>query len=372
MSANGNTIGKYEEGDRKLHWFTRLLLTNRWAQLVLWPIVYPWQEELVFFRYFDREKGELVQDEPGRIAVRKMGLPSEYGLAGFVEDRVKVKEDEELVFWRKHPELGAPTILVFHGYAGKVSDEAPLLKAIADAGLGVVAVEYPGYGSSTGSPSESSLKRSAREAVKYCKKNGIDLDSVVPLGLSLGASMALEASLEHPFKAKVFYSPFSSMTHRAGDAFPLMPMDLFLKHRFNNLDLIERAMQRRIRRRVISGDDILILQGELDEFTDVGHAKKLAKALRMRKEDIIKILPGVGHVPDPADYPYIMGVVAEFMERRGFTLPRPASNAREDGVLDVSTVMELGRGEGTNWVGSTSTRPGRNGTPGHDDEVTQR
>ena len=54
---------------------------------------------------------------------------------------------------------GAPTLVHFHGNGEELGDLGPLLALLADAGFGVYAVEYPGYGlAREGRPSEGGRK----------------------------------------------------------------------------------------------------------------------------------------------------------------------------------------------------------------------
>jgi alpha-beta hydrolase superfamily lysophospholipase len=41
---------------------------------------------------------------------------------------------------------GLPTVVIFHGNAEQLADQLSLAEDFADVGLGVYAIEYPGYG----------------------------------------------------------------------------------------------------------------------------------------------------------------------------------------------------------------------------------
>ena len=63
----------------------------------------------------------------------------------------------------EHPaRAGRPLILYFHGNAGGIDLRVERFRAIAKAGMGLLAIEYRGYASSTGSPSEGGLSSTAK------------------------------------------------------------------------------------------------------------------------------------------------------------------------------------------------------------------
>lgn len=82
-----------------------------------------------------------------------------YALDGFVEIKLKTKDDIEIFAWYKKPSSKtAPVILKFHGNAGNLSHRIDKLKTFADyKDYGIMAIDYRGYGRSSGSPSEQGL-----------------------------------------------------------------------------------------------------------------------------------------------------------------------------------------------------------------------
>src|SRR5688500_14887569 len=57
----------------------------------------------------------------------------------------------------------------FHGNAEDLGDLEPFLLALRDRGYAVFAFDYPGYGHSTGKPSEKTLYATARAARTYLR-----------------------------------------------------------------------------------------------------------------------------------------------------------------------------------------------------------
>src|SRR3954471_9714281 len=84
---------------------------------------------------------------------------------------------------------GAPTVLFLHGNAGDIGNHLPWAKFLIDAGYGVLALEYRGYGGNPGSPTEAGLYDDARGAFAFLRQQGIADGNVVLFGESLGTGV---------------------------------------------------------------------------------------------------------------------------------------------------------------------------------------
>lgn len=87
----------------------------------------------------------------------------------------------------------APTVLFFHGNAGPIDGRLRnYAELYAKLGVNVMAVDYRGYGRSSGTPSERGLQMDARGALEHlCKHEDVDPDKIVVFGRSLGGAVAL-------------------------------------------------------------------------------------------------------------------------------------------------------------------------------------
>src|SRR5262245_34460153 len=93
--------------------------------------------------------------------------------------------------WYFRPsQAGAPVVLYLHGNAGDIGNHIPWAKFLIDAGYGVLALEYRGYGGNPGSPTEAGLYDDARGAFAFLKQQGIADSRVVLFGESLGTGLA--------------------------------------------------------------------------------------------------------------------------------------------------------------------------------------
>ncbi|KAJ7465304.1 Alpha/Beta hydrolase protein [Mycena latifolia] len=113
-----------------------------------------------------------------------------------------------------------PTILFFHGNAATRAFSARIQHYTAFSSrlsANVLAIDYRGYGDSTGTPTEAGLARDARAAWNWLIKNGAAADQILIVGHSLGTGVSALLSAElsdegiSP-KGVVLLSPFSSIT----------------------------------------------------------------------------------------------------------------------------------------------------------------
>jgi alpha-beta hydrolase superfamily lysophospholipase len=89
---------------------------------------------------------------------------------------------------------GAPTLAFFHGNGEQLSDVEPLLEALAARGLGVLAIEYPGYGLAAAfETSEQNVYADAQIALRHASAElGVPKSSLTLCGHSLGTGVATE------------------------------------------------------------------------------------------------------------------------------------------------------------------------------------
>ena len=112
-----------------------------------------------------------------------------------------------------------PTVLFFHGNAG--TRAAPLRIAhysgfTSRVGTNVLAIDYRGFGDSTGRPSADGLARDARAAWAWLIDAGAAPSDILIVGHSLGTAVAARLGAELgregvPCRGLVLLAPFSSM-----------------------------------------------------------------------------------------------------------------------------------------------------------------
>jgi uncharacterized protein len=134
------------------------------------------------------------------------------------------------------------TVLVANGNAGDRSLRAPLARALAREGFGVLLFDYRGYGGNPGQPSEDGLALDVRAAYRFLVENrGVASGRLVYFGESLGAAVVTELSTEHPPAGLVLRSPFTDLAAVGQVHYPFLPVRALLRDRFPVVDHIRRV-----------------------------------------------------------------------------------------------------------------------------------
>jgi fermentation-respiration switch protein FrsA (DUF1100 family) len=175
---------------------------------------------------------------------------------------------------------------VFNGNAGNRAYRADLAQQFASRGFAVLLFDYRGYGGNAGSPSEEGLARDARAARQYLESRGdVDVRRLVYFGESLGAGVAVGLAVEHPPRALVLRSPFTSLVDAARYHFPYLPASLLLRDRFPSVDRIKRIRC-----------PLLVIAGTLDTIVPAELSQRLFDRALQPKQ--LFIVEGADHNDD--------------------------------------------------------------------------
>jgi len=113
----------------------------------------------------------------------------------FVAHTIETADGERLRVWHLPRTDGAAQVVYFHGNGGNLSMWSNILAGLWRQGYDVVAVDYRGYGLSTGRPSEQGLYRDVDAVIRFVDGAlGREPLPLVYWGRSLGASMAAYAA----------------------------------------------------------------------------------------------------------------------------------------------------------------------------------
>jgi hypothetical protein len=191
-------------------------------------------------------------------------------------------DGERLLAWRIAPRPGQPMIVYFHGNGGGIDLRANRYRAFATAGFGVLAVEYRGYGGSTGAPSEAGLTCDA-EAAYHAALESAPAGRVVLLGESLGSGLAVALASRHEIGALVLDSPYTSIADVAAALFWMFPVRLLLRDRYAS-DLRISAVKA----------PLLIVHGTRDDVVPYRLGAKLFAMANQPKQFLT--VDGAGHL----------------------------------------------------------------------------
>jgi hypothetical protein len=139
------------------------------------------------------------------------------------------------------------------------------------AGLGLVAVSFRGFGGSSGSPSEAGILLDAAAAYAFCTDR-YAAERVVVWGESLGAGMAVALAAERPVGRLILEAPFTSAADVARLTYPLVPIGLLMKDQFRS-DMRIGAVTA----------PTMVLHGALDRVVPIALGERLFAMIRAPK-----------------------------------------------------------------------------------------
>jgi fermentation-respiration switch protein FrsA (DUF1100 family) len=131
------------------------------------------------------------------------------------------------------------TLVYFHGNADDLESAAPVAAIYIRAGYGVLIAEYRGYSGLPGSPTEAGLYADARAYVSALIASGVQENSIVLFGRSLGTGVAAQMAAEFHAGGLILLSPYRSIPEVAKSHFWFLPVDLLMKDRFDTAGKIK-------------------------------------------------------------------------------------------------------------------------------------
>jgi uncharacterized protein len=200
------------------------------------------------------------------------------------------------------PGGGWPAVLVLNGNGGDRSMRAALAAELSRLGLAVLLFDYRGYGGNPGAPTEEGLAADARGAQAYLAgRPDVDPDRVVYFGESLGAAVALRLATERPPAALVLRSPFASLAEVGRHHYPVVPVSLLLRDRYDSAALAGRLTA-----------PLLVVAGARDRIVPLAHSRRLFAAAPPPKR--LVVLDGADHNDlDLLAGPRLLGELRSFL-----------------------------------------------------------
>jgi pimeloyl-ACP methyl ester carboxylesterase len=191
----------------------------------------------------------------------------------FEEVEIESAEGIRFVGWH-HPGDAAgnrPVLIFFHGNGENLETLkwTGLFDQLLSLQAPVLVVDYPGYGRSSGVPSESSLKGSAERALDWVASRYPDR-GIVPTGWSLGAAVAVYLAAARPDRVRglIAMSPWTSLAAVAEIHFPHWLVGLGLREHYDSLGLVDQIAV-----------PALMIHGSIDRIIPIEQGRQLAAAL---------------------------------------------------------------------------------------------
>jgi len=141
-------------------------------------------------------------------------------------------------------------------------------------------VNYRGYGNSTGTATEQSLFADSQYIYDALKKRH---RSISVIGRSLGTGIVTFLSSTRIVDKMVLITPYDSILHLAQDKYPIYPISLMLKDKYNSVNRIKNIKSA-----------TLIILAEYDEIVPKKYSKKLIEAFPS-SQLLVETIKGASH-----------------------------------------------------------------------------
>jgi uncharacterized protein len=208
--------------------------------------------------------------------------PKAAAAAGFTEVKIPTEDGERLDGWWLAPPAGRGVILFLHGTPGTVPEHTWRFAQLKHAGLGILAIDWRGYGGSSGQPTELGLRADARAGFDFIR-NAAPQSRIAVFGESLGTGPAVALAHERPVAGVLLNAPYASVRRLFELRRPFLPYRWLMSDPFDSEALIGRI-----------GVPVMILHGTADPNVPVEEARRLYAAAREPKQIIV--VEGAGHL----------------------------------------------------------------------------
>ncbi|XP_007437359.1 protein ABHD12B [Python bivittatus] len=292
---------------------TKFVYLNFWTS----PFGVDYQKPEVFLSH---TKNFYLTSEPGIT----------FGIWHAVPDsRRKEAEGKDLSWYEEALADDNPIIIYLHGNGGTraTSHRVDFIKAMSDGGFHVLAVDYRGYGDSTGEPSEKGFTTDVLCLYNWVKARSRN-STVIFWGHSLGTGIATNTARKLKEQegitvdAVVLEAPYTSIRDAAATIPITKIYRKFPGFEYLILDTMARADMYFLNDENVKvlSSPILILHSEDDQMIPVQHGRKLFEISysASEKKDNIKFLSfppsmGLGH-DYISSHPQLASILKDFLK----------------------------------------------------------
>jgi fermentation-respiration switch protein FrsA (DUF1100 family) len=223
--------------------------------------------------------------------------PAAAGLPQAEEVPLTTADGAHIHVWHVAPQDGKPVVLYFHGNGGSLKYRVGRFSKLIGAGIGLVAVEYRGYGGDPGTPSEQGLIADAEAGYAYAAAH-YPPQQIVVWGESLGTGVAVALAAEKPVGRVILEAPFTSALAVGERRYWYLPVRLLMKDQFRSDERIAKVTA-----------PLLILHGMQDRTVPYALGEQLFDMANKPKH-IVRFVDG-GH--EDLDQNGALDAVARFL-----------------------------------------------------------
>ena len=194
----------------------------------------------------------------------------------------------------------APLFILAHGNGDVMDEWPPRVQQLQRLGYGVLLVEYPGYGRSTGEPGQEEITASFMDAYDWAlTQPGIDPQRVILFGFSVGGGAIGTLAAQRPSAALILKSTFTSVRDQASRFF--LP-GFLARDPFDNVTVVQHYT-----------NPLLLIHGTRD--TTIAHQNSVT--LHRASNDGKLLLLPCGHSDCIDDWDSFWLTVIDFLVERG-------------------------------------------------------
>jgi len=182
-------------------------------------------------------------------------------------EKVNITTDDniDLLAWYHNKDIKKyKTILFFHGNAGSLENRIHKINHFKDMNINFILLAWRGFSGNKGKPTEQGLYQDARSAVKWLINQGVTEENIIIYGESLGTGVATEIAQNKNFAGVILESPFTSMIDLGKKYYPIFPVKLLLKDKYESEKKIKNLKS-----------PLLVIHGKKDKIVPFYMGKKI-------------------------------------------------------------------------------------------------
>lgn len=175
-----------------------------------------------------------------RAVARKYIFPAQSvrvatDVSDFVEHRLTARDGVPVRTFELLAAGDGTVVVHFHNNREVAEQTAGVARELFARGLGVLLVEYRGYGASTDTASEDGLYADAEAALDMLAARGVGPERVVLWGTSLGSGVATEMARRGRGGRLVLITPYTSIPDLVNNVVPYLPAGILIADHFDSL-----------------------------------------------------------------------------------------------------------------------------------------
>ncbi len=194
----------------------------------------------------------------------------------------------------------APAVIFAHGNGELIDFWPQELQKFNRLGMGVLLVEYPGYGRSEGSPSQNSIEETFAAAYDILTvREDVDASRIVLFGRSLGGGAVCALAVQRPSAALILMSTFISAR---SFAVKYLAPGFLVRDPFENIKAVKNYP-----------GPLLVMHGKFDEVIPYRHGLTLYRAAQKGK----MVTYESGHNDCPPNWKVFWQDMESFLRKTG-------------------------------------------------------